>query len=69
MSVQRADELSYPLLAAAGFTLAVAPKEKRQGGNVRRQAARIRKAGIRFAAKPVVARRRRLPESEAARQS
>lgn len=57
------------ILEAAGFSLAVVPTEKRKGGKSRPQAPRIQKAGTRLAAKPAVARRRRLPEPGVARQT
>ncbi len=56
------------MLAAAGFTLAVAPKEKSKGGKARPQTVRNQRSGARFPAKSAVARRR-LPEPGAARQA
>lgn len=56
------------MLAAAGFTLAVAPKEKSKEGKARPQAVRNQRSGARFTAKSAVARRR-LPEPGAARQA
>jgi probable addiction module antidote protein len=56
------------MLAAAGFKLTVAPKEKSKERKSRPQAVRNQKAGARFAAKPAVARRR-MPETGVVRQA
>ena len=56
------------MLAAAGFTLAVAPKERSKERKSRPQATRNQRSGARFTAKSAVARRR-LPEPGAARQA
>lgn len=56
------------MLAAAGFTLTVAPKEKSKERRSRPQAVRNQNARARFAAKPAVARRR-LPEPGVVRQN
>ena len=56
------------MLAAAGFTLTVAPKEKSKERKSRPQTVRNQKAGARFAAKPAVARRR-MPETGVVRQA
>ena len=57
------------MLAAAGFSLTVAPIEKRADGKSRPQIVRTQKAGVRTATKPAAARRRRLPEPGGARQA
>jgi len=56
------------MLAAAGFKLTVAPKEKSKERKSRPQVVRNQKAGARFAAKPAVARRR-MPETGVVRQA
>jgi len=57
------------ILDAAGFALTVVPKEKRQRAKAQPQAVRVQKAGVRLAAKPAVARRRRSPEPGVLRQA
>ena len=58
----------WAILDAAGFVLAVMPKKKLIKKKFRPKAVRNRRSGTRFTARSAVARRR-LPESEAARQS
>jgi probable addiction module antidote protein len=57
------------MLAATGFTLTVAPKERGKERKSRLQAVRNQKAGVRIDAKPAAARRRRLLEPGMARQT
>ncbi len=56
------------MLAATGFALTVAPREKSKERKSRPQAVRNQKSGARFAAKPAMARRRS-PEPRVARQT
>ena len=56
------------MLAAAGFALTVAPKEKLKARNPRPPAVRNQKTGTRFAAKTAVSRRQP-PEPGVARQT
>jgi probable addiction module antidote protein len=56
------------MLAATGFALTVAPKEKSKERKSRSQAVRNQKAGARFAAKPA-AGRRRSPDTGVVRQA